>query len=60
MVGDFDGLLLPHPRAADRLFVMGPLAQIAPNWLHPVAGKTARVLAAETTVGTDAHPQSSA
>ena len=60
MVGDFDGLLLPHPRAAERLFVMGPLAQIAPDWLHPVAGKAARVLAAETTVGTDAHPQSSA
>lgn len=53
--GDFDGLILPHPRAADRRFVMGPLAQIAPDWVHP-AGKTARELAETATVGLDAHP----
>ena len=50
------GLILPHPRAADRLFVMGPLAEIAPDWRHPVSGETAAALAAKATVGTDATP----
>lgn len=54
--GDLQGLLLPHPRAAERLFVMGPLAQIAPHWRHPVTQKTAASLAASATVGRDAHP----
>lgn len=54
--GDLDGLILPHPRAAERLFVMGPLAQIAPTWVHPTAGKTARALAESCTVGRDARP----
>jgi len=49
-------LVLPHPRAAERLFVMGPLAQVAPNWRHPVRGKTAAELAAAATVGRDATP----
>ncbi len=47
---------LPHPRAADRRFVMGPLAQIAPGWRHPVTGDTAEHLAALATVGLDARP----
>ena len=54
--GDLDGLILPHPRAAERLFVMGPLAEIAPDWVHPTAGKTAKALALACTVGTDATP----
>ena len=53
---DQPGLVLPHPRAADRLFVMGPLAEIAPDWRHPVSGETAADLAARATVGTDATP----
>jgi 2-amino-4-hydroxy-6-hydroxymethyldihydropteridine diphosphokinase len=48
--------ILPHPRAAERLFVMGPLAEIAPDWVHPVLGETAAALAAKATVGTDARP----
>jgi 2-amino-4-hydroxy-6-hydroxymethyldihydropteridine diphosphokinase len=51
-----EDLILPHPRAAERLFVMGPLAQIAPDWRHPVSGLTARVLAASASVGRDAAP----
>jgi 2-amino-4-hydroxy-6-hydroxymethyldihydropteridine diphosphokinase len=54
--GDLDGLILPHPRAADRLFVMGPLAEIAPDWTHPVSGGRARDLAARAEVGRDARP----
>jgi len=53
---DQEGLVLPHPRAAERLFVMGPLAEIAPAWRHPVSGETARALAAGATVGRDARP----
>jgi 2-amino-4-hydroxy-6-hydroxymethyldihydropteridine diphosphokinase len=50
------GLTLPHPRAHERLFVMGPLAEIAPVWRHPVLGATASALAAAATVGVDAAP----
>jgi 2-amino-4-hydroxy-6-hydroxymethyldihydropteridine diphosphokinase len=50
------GLTVPHPRAHERRFVMGPLAEIAPDWTHPVGGATAAELAAEATVGCDAQP----
>ena len=53
--GDCAGLILPHPRAADRLFVMGPLAEIAPDWRHPSSGETAAELAKRATVGRDAR-----
>jgi len=49
-------LVLPHPRAHERLFVMGPLAQIAPAWKHPTLGRTAAELARSATVGRDAGP----
>lgn len=55
-----DGLVLPHPRAAERRFVMGPLAEIAPDWLHPVTDESARALVGRTTIGVDAHPQGAA
>jgi 2-amino-4-hydroxy-6-hydroxymethyldihydropteridine diphosphokinase len=32
--------ILPHPRAADRLFVLEPLRDLAPNWRHPVTDLT--------------------
>ncbi|MDG2528655.1 2-amino-4-hydroxy-6-hydroxymethyldihydropteridine diphosphokinase [Caulobacter endophyticus] len=51
-------LVLPHPRAHERLFVMGPLAQVAPDWVHPVLGERASDLAAKASVGADARPVS--
>lgn len=56
VVGDLDGLLLPHPRASERLFVMGPLAEILPDWVHPVLGQTAETLSKSAPVGRDARP----
>jgi 2-amino-4-hydroxy-6-hydroxymethyldihydropteridine diphosphokinase len=53
---DGPGVVVPHPRAHERRFVMGPLAQIAPDWRHPVIGRTAAELAKAATVGLDARP----
>lgn len=53
---DQPGLTLPHPRAHERRFVMGPLAEIAPDWTHPVLGLAAAELAASAGVGADAEP----
>ncbi len=33
-------LILPHPRMCERLFVLEPLAEIAPTLRHPVNGQT--------------------
>lgn len=37
-------LTLPHPGIPLRGFVLYPLAEVAPEWVHPVLGKTAREL----------------
>ncbi len=39
-----DSLLIPHPRIAERNFVLAPLAEIVPDWVHPVWNKTIQCL----------------
>jgi 2-amino-4-hydroxy-6-hydroxymethyldihydropteridine diphosphokinase len=37
---DTPGLMVPHPRFRERRFVLEPLAEIAPDWIDPVTGRT--------------------
>ena len=38
--------ILPHPRAHLRGFVLAPLLDVAPDWVHPVLGRSAAALLA--------------
>ncbi|MGQ0662003.1 MAG: 2-amino-4-hydroxy-6-hydroxymethyldihydropteridine diphosphokinase [Pseudomonadota bacterium] len=61
---DFNGLvragpappILPHPRLAERAFVLLPLADIAPAWRHPVTGAGLADLIAALPPGAAAEP----
>lgn len=41
------GLTIPHPRMAEREFVLAPFAEIAPGLEHPVLGKSIEALLAD-------------
>ncbi len=44
--GGLGKAILPHPRLIDRAFVLRPLADLAPNWRHPVSGASIQALVA--------------
>jgi 2-amino-4-hydroxy-6-hydroxymethyldihydropteridine diphosphokinase len=48
--------VLPHPRLAQRAFVVLPLAEIAPHWRHPASGLSIEELAAGLPVDQVAEP----
>lgn len=41
-----DRPILPHPRLQDRAFVLVPLADVAPDWVHPRTGQSVRQMLA--------------
>lgn len=47
--------VLPHPRAHLRRFVLAPLADVSPEWVHPVLGRNVLEMLAELPVD-DAAP----
>ncbi|MCY3733557.1 MAG: 2-amino-4-hydroxy-6-hydroxymethyldihydropteridine diphosphokinase [Chloroflexi bacterium] len=51
-------LSLPHPRLAERAFVLAPLIEVAPDWRHPVSGATATSLLAKVAEDQTIEPLS--
>lgn len=51
-----DHLKVPHPRMAERRFVLVPFAEIAPETRHPVYNKTVTELLAETPDRSEVKP----
>lgn len=53
MVVDTPELTLPHPRMHQRVFVLGPMNELEPDWRHPVYGRTPAELISDLDPGSD-------
>ncbi len=49
LVLDTPELVIPHPRLANRAFVLVPLTEIAPDLIHPIYRKTIKELLSRST-----------
>ena len=45
--GNTTQLRLPHPRLQDRPFVLLPLSEVAPMWVHPASGRSVEEMIAD-------------
>lgn len=52
-----DRLILPHPRLQDRAFVLVPLCDVAPDWVHPVTGRSIAQMTAALPAADRAEPR---
>lgn len=48
--------ILPHPRLAERAFVLKPLAELVPDWRHPVTGASIQDLLRDLPANLTAEP----
>ena len=49
-------LRLPHPRLHDRPFVLLPLSEVAPTWVHPASGRRVAEMIANLAESHNCHP----
>ena len=40
VINNYPTLVIPHPYIPQRMFVLNPMAEIAPDFIHPVLNKT--------------------